>query len=268
MGIKDVMAQSTLTMMTYNIRYGTADDGPNQWDIRKDFLTHMLQYYEPHIIATQEGQKFQLDFIGKNLSDYKWFGLPRNREGWPEYCAIYYKSSILKLLKDSTIWLSPTPEVQSKGWDALLERIATMGLFQIIENSNRFWVINAHFDHIGTTARLESAKLLRSVAQSLKNEYDIPVILVGDFNDLPDSHTIQELKEYFSDASEISIIPPFGPPGTWNAFEFSRIPTEIIDYIFIDKDADWLVKKYRIIDDFYQFKYPSDHLPVMVHFQW
>ena len=32
-----------LTVMTFNIRYGTADDGVNQWSARKDHLFELIQ---------------------------------------------------------------------------------------------------------------------------------------------------------------------------------------------------------------------------------
>ena len=46
-----------------------------------------------------------------------------------EYCAIYYKNNKFKLEKDETFWLSETPELPSIGWDAALNRIATVGVF-------------------------------------------------------------------------------------------------------------------------------------------
>ena len=45
------------------------------------------------------------------------------------YSAIYYKNKKLKLEKDETFWLSETPGKPSTGWDAALNRIATVGVF-------------------------------------------------------------------------------------------------------------------------------------------
>ncbi|HEX9970793.1 MAG TPA: endonuclease, partial [bacterium] len=34
-----------IKIMTFNIRYGTADDGENSWEFRKDFLIETLKKY-------------------------------------------------------------------------------------------------------------------------------------------------------------------------------------------------------------------------------
>ena len=49
-------------------------------------------------------------------------------------------------------------------------------------------------------------------------------------------------------------------------FDFEKIPEKQIDFIFYDKKSKIKVKKFITIDDFYQFKYPSDHLPIMATF--
>ncbi len=257
-------SQEVLDIMAYNIRYGTAEDGDNQWDIRKDYLAQMLQYYEPDFIGTQEGQKFQLDFIKTHLTPYEWFGAPRSHSGWPEYTAVFYRTDKFTLIEENTFWLSPTPDTMSIGWDAAIIRVATYGLVQMKDTDKYIWILNTHFDHIGPVARLESAKLIHRVADELIRQHDAPIVIMGDFNDTHNTPPIQYLKQYFNDSREVSENPAYGSPGTWNGFDFNAKPTEIIDYIFIGKNPQLRVLKYRIIDDFYDFKYPSDHLPVMI----
>ena len=44
-----------LKVMTFNIRYGTAKDGEDHWDKRKDFLVDVIRAEAPHVLGVQEG---------------------------------------------------------------------------------------------------------------------------------------------------------------------------------------------------------------------
>ena len=41
-------------VMSYNIRYGTAQDGDNHWDKRKEFLIDTIKAFGPDLLGTQE----------------------------------------------------------------------------------------------------------------------------------------------------------------------------------------------------------------------
>jgi hypothetical protein len=49
-------------VMSYNIRYGTAQDGDNHWDKRKEFLVETIQAFNPDLLGTQETLGFQRDY--------------------------------------------------------------------------------------------------------------------------------------------------------------------------------------------------------------
>lgn len=60
-----------------------------------------------------------------------------------------------------SFWYSETPSAPgSKGWDSYSPRMCNWVHFRIRANGREFYHFNSHFDHIGTTARAESAKLL------------------------------------------------------------------------------------------------------------
>lgn len=41
-----------IRVMTFNIRYGTAKDGENHWDLRKDFLIETIRAFGPDLLGT------------------------------------------------------------------------------------------------------------------------------------------------------------------------------------------------------------------------
>ena len=87
---------------------------------------------------------------------------------------------------------------------------------------------------------------------------------MGDFNLEPDNKSILALHQIMKDASEVSLQKPFGPNGTFNNFEFNKPVAKRIDYIFVSKNTPLEVKKYAVLTDSKDLKYPSDHFPVYV----
>ena len=59
-----------LSLMTYNIRYATVNDGENQWEKRKDYLGEQLLFYAPDIFGIQEGLGHQVSYLDDSLSNY------------------------------------------------------------------------------------------------------------------------------------------------------------------------------------------------------
>ncbi len=254
-----------LTAMTYNIRYDNPNDNPNHWGARKDRVVDLIRYYGPDFLGTQEGMPHQVRYLDSALTNYAFVGI--SREGGTEqgeFSALFYRDDKFSVLRDSTFWLSPTPtQVASKGWDANLPRIVTYALLEERATGRRLWVFNTHFDHIGVQARAESARLVVEAIQRARAEENLPVILMGDFNAEPDKEPIQILTTALADARAVSRIEPYGPEGTFSGFNFDQPLQGRIDYIFVDPDG-LIVQRYAALDDFYDFKYPSDHLPVLV----
>ena len=94
------------------------------------------------------------------------------------------------------------------------------------------------------------------------NTQSLPVILMGDFNSIPDSEPIKILKNDLIDALQISLDNLKGPQGTFNDFN-EKLPIDNrIDYIFTKNVK---VFSYRHIDDrLNNNRHISDHLPVMI----
>lgn len=250
-----------LKVITYNIRYDNPNDGENKWDLRKEFLSNQILFYEPDVFGTQEGKLHQLKYLDSTLVDYSYIGSGRdNSANQGEFSAIFFNHKKFKLIKESTFWLSETPEKISKGWDAMFERICTYGLFENIKTKQRFYVFNTHFDHVGVTARNNSAKLIIEKINSINKE-KLPFVLTGDFNSETDSEAYKYLSSQLNDSRVISKKPVFGPSGTFNNFEFHKPVKLLIDFIFTSKN-NIQVAKQAVLSDSKDCKYPSDHLPV------
>ena len=255
-------AQNSIDVMSYNIRLGSADDGENHWNIRKDKLKDLINYYEADFIGMQEAQKPQIEYLLENNSLYGFLGKPRDEGENSEFSCIFYLKNKYKVLQQDTFWLSETPEKSTKSWDAAYPRIVTYGLFENIKTKKKIWVLNTHFDHVGVVARQKSAEIILKKIKQLQGKQNLPVVLTGDFNSFKTDTWMQPLVNNLQEASSHSITKPYGGTATWNAFNFKEKPVDQIDFIFSSKN-NTVIKKFRTITDFYDFKYPSDHLPII-----
>ncbi len=66
-----------IRVMSFNIRYGTAKDGENHWDRRKDFLVETILAFQPDLLGTQETLAMQRDFLKDKLPAYECLGVGR-----------------------------------------------------------------------------------------------------------------------------------------------------------------------------------------------
>lgn len=254
-----------LKVMTYNIRLDVASDGENAWPHRKEFLTNQIKFFGPDVMGIQEGLPGQIKYMKGALTDYKMIGHGRDGGDNGEYSAIFYNTNKVKVEKDSTFWLSKTSEKRSKDWDAAIERICTYGLFTDLESLEKVWIVNTHLDHVGQESRVNSMKLIVAHLKIVNTE-NYPVVIMGDLNVEPDNELIANLKQNFIDTKEVSNL-KFGPKGTFNGFNYNNPVTRRIDYIFVSKLPKIKVKKYAILSDSKDLKYPSDHLPVFVQLE-
>ena len=252
-----------LKIMTYNIRLDIASDGENAWPNRKDFFTSQIQFYSPDIFGVQEATPNQVVDIAAALPDYDKFGIGREAEGKGEACTIYYKKNRFKIEQSNTFWLSETPNIVSKGWDAACNRICTYALFKDLKTKKLFWVFNTHLDHIGNEARVKGVQLILSKIKEV-NTKEYPVVFMGDFNSEPNTPQIIEIRKVMDDTKDVSKEKPFGPSGTFNDFNHKEPVTLLIDYIFISKNNSFKVLKHAVLSDSKDLKYPSDHLPVYI----
>ncbi len=191
---------TALTVISYNIRQGVADDGENSWIYRRPATRAMIEDCKPDIFGVQEAYPEQLLYISGNCMEYSCIGVGREdgaKEG--EHMSIFYNRNSINLENWGTFWLSETPEKPSFGWDAACRRTATWALMEHMPSGRKFYYVNTHLDHVGLTAQREGLKLIVEKIGKI-NQEQYPMILTGDFNVTPDNPVLDDLNKIMKSA--------------------------------------------------------------------
>ena len=254
-------------VMSFNVRVGSANDGRDSWDYRKDLAVKTVATFNPDFFGLQESLSYQSSYFLNHLSGYQKVGTGRSADGSGEQTAIFYKTSKFTKVRSGQYWLSPKPNVPgSLGWDAKFPRTVTWAELRDKQNPDSSFVFfNTHWDHVGDQARLNSATLMR---QKLKEiALGIPAIISGDFNADERSAPYRRLRGQdnfdtmrdFQD-SFATIRPDIqATAGTAHGFD-GTAGDRRIDWILADWDFDIL--NASIVKTSYNGRYPSDHFPV------
>ena len=253
---------TSLSVMSFNLRRGTAPDGKNAWKHRKNIVVECITHYSPDLIGTQEALDFQIDHIAASLPEYAWYGIGRNRDGSDEHMAVFYKKKTLTPLEQGHFWLSKTPDVPgSKSWGAFWSRMVTWVKFQHRKNGRIFLIYNTHFSAISKKARTNSAALLLS---RIPEDTSHPIIITGDFNARAETSECWKLfrENGFSDA-RLAAMKTVAPAATMSGFK----PPEKKS----DKRIDWVLLRGPLQVHLCETvlynengRYPSDHYPLFV----
>lgn len=260
-----------LNIATYNLRNANKDDSldGNGWGKRFPIISEMVRVHDFDIMGTQEGKYHQLEDLKSKLDGYDYIGIGRDdgKKGG-EFSAIFYKKSKLQLLNSGNFWMSMDTTKPNKGWDAVLPRLCTWGLFKDKHTGKSFYFYNLHMDHVGVVARSESAKLI--LEKMKERGLSIPVILTGDFNVNQNSESFLLLDNSGLLHDAYSLTPNrLANAATFNGFGKNLHQNERIDHIFLS--PTFSIKRYAILTDGYvdtdikpMMRYPSDHFPVAI----
>ena len=185
---------TSLSVMTFNMRYDNPEDGQNNWRFRRERIAGVIKAQEVDVLGTQELLSNQFDDLSGLLTGYQGVGVGRlDGAESGEYCAVFFRKDRFTLLDSGTFWLSETPEVVgSLGWDGACERIATWVVLRDRDGRELFF-IDTHLDHVGQVARDEGVSLLMKRIETLSGGR--PVILTGDFNSEPGSSVVAHVQK-------------------------------------------------------------------------
>jgi endonuclease/exonuclease/phosphatase family metal-dependent hydrolase len=257
----------SLAVMTFNIRYGTANDGDNRWANRRDFLFDLIRNADSDVIGLQEALDMQLREIVKALPDYAVIGVGRDDgKTKGEYAAILFRRDRLRVSDSGTFWFSDTPTVvASKSWGNNITRICTWARF-VDRDGRAFWHYNVHLDHESQPSRERSAALLaqRIAERPVPSE---PVVVTGDFNAGEDNAALPILLGPRPGGQGPLLVDTFRVRypnekvvGTFSGFVPNEINGPKIDYILVLPGTEVLGAS--ILRDSRDGRYASDHFPV------
>ncbi len=261
------LAWETARVMSYNIRCGSCEraDDVNHWSRRKLLVADVIAKSGADVIGLQEAELFQVQDLAALLRDFDWAGVGRDdgkEKG--EMNAVLVRRSAFSITSQKTLWLSPTPDQVSKGWDAMLNRTLTLLQLRSRSTGKELNFLNTHLDHMGRDARNESARLIAKTVQNLG--VNRPVILTGDFNAKSDFPGYTWLTATLRDAASVTRTPTMGGGISFNGFGTDLQPGNKIDYVFVSQGTE--VGSHRIITDLYDGLYASDHFPIAVEVHW
>jgi len=258
-----------LTVMSFNIRYGTANDGENRWENRRQMVCDVIAEHRPDVLGLQEALKFQIDEILARVPGYVLIGVGREdgaQKG--EYSCILYRGDRFDVKESGTFWLSDTPDVPgSITWGNQCTRVCTWAKFVERATGRVFWMYNTHLDHVSQPAREKGAvQIARHITGHAS---DGPYILTGDFNSGERNAAIRYLKgEQPLEGETVGVVlwdtfrvvhPDEKEVGTFNGWR-GRTNGEKIDYIFAG--PGWKVLDAAILKTNVDGRYPSDHFPL------
>lgn len=249
----DAKPENTVRIMSFNVR--CTNVCLRSWRMRAPDVCETIRNGAPDSFGVQEATDNWMEYLDENLSEYAHVGIGRD-DGTGEHSAVFYLKDKYELLDSGTFWLSPTPEVSSKGWDAAFRRVCTYAVLKCRQSDYTYVHINSHFDHIGKEARSNSVDLILKKAEEFG---DLPVVFTADMN------VTQGSEDYVHITSGVLRDSKFDAPDSMDCRTFHNSKSEtvenrILDYILINPNFN--AKVYRVVTERINDNTPSDHYPI------
>ena len=247
---------SDLTVMTLNLRFGLADDGPNNWNLRSAAYPELMREHPSDFYAFQEVNDFQISFLSNLLPDYEFIGRRcQSPDNWQNNILFFHKR--WRCLKHQHFYLSDTPDAPSQFSRSRWPRQCTLGTFS--HAGHKITVINTHFDFEAEVQR-KSALLICKRLEALSLEW--PVVVMGDLNAGPDSSCLSVFRTCCG-GFKSALAPPY--EGTHHGFKGFPLG-RAIDWILYQGGLD--VRQAAMVTSRYCGYLPSDHFPLTAAFGW
>ena len=255
-----------LTVATFNIRYGSAADGPNHWENRWPLVADVIRKAAADVLCVQECEPFQADHVVYSEPRYQCVGVSRHdgKKSGGEMVPIFWRADRLNRIDAGHFWLSPDPHLPGvAAWGATYPRVVTWATLRL-PGGPAFTVFNAHFDYASSRAREESANLLHRRATAVGS--GMPVIVAGDFNGTDADPAYQTLTtDRLSPGDALVDVyratHPTPGPDDGTLHDFTGTATRRIDWLLAS--PHWTVNDCRIDRTSRDGMYPSDHFPVV-----
>jgi endonuclease/exonuclease/phosphatase family metal-dependent hydrolase len=234
-----IKAPSSIRLTTFNIRYGSCDDGPNFWEFRRTAVARFLNDLDSDVVCLQEMLHWQYSELLELIGSDRWAGEFVGRDDGRtkgESCAVIYQHGRVRSTSAPTpFWLSDTPDVPgtiSASWGNRLPRMCLVLHFIRAASGSSFYVFNTHLDHESATARRRGAELITRRLQDVLAPGGPPVFVTGDMNEGPDGTAVRAFRADLVDVLHAHC-PSSDDRGTiheWSGRDLGR--ERHIDYIF------------------------------------
>lgn len=254
--------------MSFNIRYGLADDGENRWERRRSLVIDRVKTFDPDLLGLQECRDdSQAEFIKANLPDYEFLGMPRGGDSVtaPEMAPLLIKRSAFQIRQWETFWLSSTPySLGSKSWGSVFPRTVTWVDLIHPASGHALTYVNTHFDYEPSAIQASARMLKEWIGEAIEGH---PLLLSGDFNADKDSSAYRLLT---SGEPRLKDVFRTGSGGQENEATFHGYGTEMhpgaIDWMLVS--GHFKVVSARI-DRYHEGSvFPSDHYPISSTLDW
>ncbi|MBX7166362.1 MAG: endonuclease/exonuclease/phosphatase family protein [Pirellulales bacterium] len=270
-------ATASLSTMSFNVRYAADIDGlfgTNGWyngqAPRKDRAVQVIRNFLPDVLGVQEPYVWQITDLQTGLPEYDFYGVGRNdgvEDG--EYAGIFFRHERFTLLDSGSFWLSATPEVPGTSFlVGGVPRIASWVKLRDATTGQSYFILNTHWDNASSSARNQSAALIRDRIPGLAGE--LPVLVLGDFNTTQATTAYNEIRGLNAPAefqlydSYRDVFPTTGSQErTFHDFQGGTSGSRID---FILHSDDFTATSASIIRTSFNGKWPSDHYPVTATF--
>ena len=220
-------AGSDLRIVTYNVL--TEKWGGTETSARAEVFGAFLDVYKPDVVGVQELCEQWRKYLPNNLGNYKLIGTVRADKGF-SYSAIVYDASKYEVLAQGceTYSYHASAECRNMSWAVFLDP----------KTGVKFAFISTHWDFGDEQKKQDMRKVqaeeMTAKIKWLKNQYDCPVIITGDFNCNNSSSSYKYFMEINGMTNAL----------TNSEYYYNAKGTSSIDFVMITKE-DGVFKGYR-----------------------
>ncbi len=231
----------TLKVMTYNVRH--CNPPSKKGVIEVESIAKVINDAKPDLVSLQEIDKFtnrsgveldQAKELGRLTGMYSYFVKAIDWDGGEYGIAIL---SRFKILDSMHLTLPMADGIAGEA------RAVAIVKFRIKKKDILF--ASTHLDIVKKHRELQASTIVDYFSNS-----KIPVILAGDFNDMPGSETLKMFGNHFQITCAL--------PSCGKTFPQDN-PTRTIDYMMYKPESLFKTLNHQIIPD----EYASDHRPVI-----
>ena len=255
--------KASFNVMTYNI-LGDMNKSGRPSDARIRMVKTILNN-DVDVLGTQEDGSEHSKYFVENLKKYDIY---RGYAESGDY--IYWRKDKFDSLAEGYYFLSDTPEKISKYSDSNQYRTMTYVILKEKQTGKQFLFVNTHLDYRSSEeTRVKQIDVLAALIKKV-NKDNLPLVVLGDFNTTMDtggSAVVNFLWKNPNINLTSKVAESKGDKGpTLIEGKFTLRHPYVFDYIFVTPDLVY-TKYYTVVNNIFNGKYPSDHLPVLAQIE-